>query len=224
MWSKDLIHGLRYRAQEGPAEDWWTNLEEVPRERDRADPGGADPLRRLREEMDEREKEGEVRYSPEAAVPPGGTGEVGEEKRGRKRKRKKSRVKVLLEAPLKDVFKRTAFDPDLDVRQELMKRARRIRKGKKKKKKGSRSRSRGYGGQLKPGRAPHSDSRLVRERAQVMEDLAPCSRSIDQCGHRGHARPDDDRLRLRQSPCRGGSGGTMTRGALGHGRSDESIK
>ena len=70
VWSKDLIHGLRYRVQEGAAEDWWSNLEEVPRDRDRADPGGGDPLRRVREEMDEREREGELRYSLEAAAPP----------------------------------------------------------------------------------------------------------------------------------------------------------
>ena len=168
VWSKDLIHGLRYRVQEGPAEDWWTNLEEVPRDRERADPGGADPLHRLREEMDEREKEGEIHYSPEAAVPPGGKGEVGEEKGGRKRKRKKSRVKVLLEAPLKDVFKQTALDPDLEVRQELMKRARRIRKGKKKKKKGSRSRSRGSS---KEETEDSTDSSSLGERHIATADL-----------------------------------------------------
>ena len=55
VWAKDLIHGLRYHVQGEPREDWWTNLEEVPR-------GVAavvedDPLARIREEMGERIRE-----------------------------------------------------------------------------------------------------------------------------------------------------------------------
>ena len=42
VWAKDLIHGLRYHVQGDSVEDWWTNLEEVPREK--AGPREGDPL------------------------------------------------------------------------------------------------------------------------------------------------------------------------------------
>ena len=141
VWAKDLIHGLRYHVQGDSVEDWWTNLEEVPREK--AGPREGDPLHRLREEMGAREKEGDLQYSPEGVEPPARPGEVAEEKAVKKGKKKKAKLKVQLEAPLKEVFKRTALDPDADVRVELMRKARKIRRGKKRKKKGSRSRSRG---------------------------------------------------------------------------------
>ena len=168
VWSKDLIHGLRFHGQGGPAEDWWTNLEEIPRERERAEPGGGDPLHRVREEMAEREKEGEIRYSPEHVTPPGGAGEAVEEKVSKRKKRKKSKVRVQLETPLKDVFKNTALDPDTEVRQELMRCARRIRRGKKRKRRGSRSRSRASS---REDSEESSDSSSLGERHIATSDL-----------------------------------------------------
>ena len=140
VWAKDLIHGLRYRVQGEPAEEWWTNLEEVPRGDPR--PREDDPLHRIRQEMVERADQGEVAYSPEAVDPPGKGEGVVEEKAAKKSKKRKAKVRVQLEVPVQDVFKHSALDPDASVRHELMRKARKIRKGgKKKKKKGSRSRS-----------------------------------------------------------------------------------
>ena len=141
VWAKDLIHGLRYHVQEGTPEEWWSNLEEVPR--------GAEPSERRILWLDcarrwsRGSERGEVTYSPEAANPPGKREEKVEEKPAKKGKKRKARVKVQLEAPVKEVFKNTALDPEMEVRHELMRKARRIRKGKKKKKKSSRSRSKG---------------------------------------------------------------------------------
>ena len=90
---------------------------------------------------------GDAGYSPEVVEAPVRREEVAGEKALKKGKKRKARVKVQLEAPLKDVFKHTALDPDASVRHELMRKARKIRKGKKKKKKGSRSRSKESSGE-----------------------------------------------------------------------------
>ena len=133
VWAKDLIHDLRYHGQGNPAEEWWTNLEEVPRKKTGLQED--DPLHRLREEMGAREKEGEMQYSPEGMDPPARKGEAAEEKVAKRGKKRKAKVKVQLEAPIKEVFKSTALDPDAEVRLELMRKARKIRRGKKKKRK-----------------------------------------------------------------------------------------
>ena len=167
VWAKDLIHGLRYRVQEEPAEDWWTNLEEVPR--GDPPPREDDPLHRIRAEMVERTGGEEVTYSPEAGEAPVRREEVGGEKKTLKKgKKRKAKVKVQLEAPLKDVFKHTALDPDANVRHELMRKARKIRKGKKKKKKGSRSRSKESSGE-ETGES--SDSSSLGERRIATSEL-----------------------------------------------------
>ena len=57
------------------------------------------------------------------------------------KKEEKEKLRPCLEVPLKDIFSRTGIDPDPQTRRTLMRKARKIRKGKKKKK-GSRSRSR----------------------------------------------------------------------------------
>ena len=145
VWSKDLIHGLRYHVVEEKTEGWHTNLAEVPRER--VGGAGEDPLHRLRQEMGERAKEGDLQYSPENLGPPDGKGEELEEKPVKKGKKRKAKIKVQLEAGIKDVFKNTALDPDIGVRRELMKKARKIRRGRKKKKKSSRSRSKATSGE-----------------------------------------------------------------------------
>ena len=145
VWSRDLIHGRRYHVPEGEAEGWHTNLAEAPRERV-VGGGGDDPLHRLREEMGERAREGELQYSPENVVPPEGKREAEEEKQVKKGRKRKAKVKVQLEAGVREVFKNTALDPDIEIRRELMKKARKIRRGRKKKKRSSRSRSKGSSG------------------------------------------------------------------------------
>ena len=146
VWARDLIHGHRYHVPGGEAEGWHSNLAEVSRER-AAGGGGDDPLHRLRQEMGERTKGGEIQYSPEHAGAPEGKREVEEERPQKKGKKRKTKVRAQLEAGIKEVFKHTALDPDIEIRRELMKKARKIRKGKKKKKKSSRSRSKGTSGE-----------------------------------------------------------------------------
>ena len=149
VWSKDLIHGHRYHVPEEEGEGWHTNLAEAPREKPRG--GGDDPLHRLRQEMGERTKGGELEYSPENVDPPEKKREANEEKQVKKGKKRKAKVKVQLEAGIKEVFRNTALDPDIEIRRELMKKARKIRRGRKKKKKSSRSRSKGTSGEDSEG-------------------------------------------------------------------------
>ena len=77
-------------------------------------------------------------------------------------------MKVQLEAPVKEVFKNTALDPEAEVRHELMRKARRIRKGKKKKKKSSRSRSKGSS---KDESGESSDSSSLGEKQIATSEL-----------------------------------------------------
>ena len=81
-------------------------------------------------------------YSPEGHAAPVTEGDKEKVKAKKKvKKKEKEKVKPCLEVPLKDIFARTGVDPDPGVRRALMRKARKIRRGKKKKK-GSRSRSR----------------------------------------------------------------------------------
>ena len=143
VWSNDLLHGERLMCQEGPPEGWWTNLEEV-KGRGLGMMDELDQLAKLRTEM-KRVVEGvnAEEHSPQGANAPAAEGE--KEKRVSKKKvkkKEKEKIRPCLEVPLKDIFARTGVDPDPQTRKVLMRKARKIRRGKRRKK-GSRSRSRG---------------------------------------------------------------------------------
>ena len=145
VWNNQLIHGDRVRRQMEPAEGWWTNLEDA-RGRGLAigeEPEAVDQLAKLRTEMKKVVDGVNMEdYSPEGGGAPVGEGDKDKVKAKKKvKKKEKTKVKACLEMPVKDLFNRTGVDPDPQVRKALMRKARKIRRGKKKKT-GSRSRSR----------------------------------------------------------------------------------
>ena len=134
VWNNDLVHGDRLMCQEGPPEGWWSNLEEVKGRglgmMDELDQ--PDQLAKLRTEM-KRVVEGvnAEDYSPEGANAPAAEGEK-ERKTSKKKVKKKEKEKIrpCLEEPLKDIFARTGVDLDPQTRKVLMRKARKIRRGK----------------------------------------------------------------------------------------------
>lgn len=146
VWNNSLVHVERLKVQSEPVEAWCTNLEDA-RGRGLAaveEPEAGDQLVKLRKEMKKViEGVNMEEYSPEGGAAPVVEGDKERSKAKKKvKKKEKEKVRPCLEVPLKDIFARTGVDPDPQMRRSLMRKARKIRRGKKKKKKGSQSRSR----------------------------------------------------------------------------------